>query len=234
MRPKDLKFPFNWDSREPLLLNGVLYVPKHYDLHHIFPKESFWETFSSYKNIAVEYCSGNGTWVAEKAKEDPSVLWIAVEKRFDRIQKIWAKKENFDIENLLIVCGDVFLFTKYYLLSDLVDQIFVNFPDPWPKDRHAKHRIIQEPLVREMLRVTKSRGSVVLVTDDEPYSSQMIFEMLKEGAWSSCFPEPDYYKTEWPSYGTSYFDSLWKNQGKVVRYMKFINEKEERVCYECK
>lgn len=227
MRPKNLKFPFTWESREPQLLDGVFYVPKCYDLHDHFPKENLWKEFSSYENVAVEYCSGNGAWVAEKAKEDPSILWIAVEKRFDRVQKIWAKKQNYSIKNLLIVCGDAILFTKYYLQDGFVDQIFINFPDPWPKDRHAKHRIVQEPFVQEMSRVTKVGGSAVLVTDDEQYSLQMISEMLKRRFWKSFFSEPCCYKTEWPLYGTSFFDSLWKEQGRVVRYMRFINEKEE-------
>jgi tRNA (guanine-N7-)-methyltransferase len=216
MRPHNLKFPFRWESREPLLLDGVLYVPKCYDRHDLWPKEELKEFLSLFKSIAVEYCSGNGLWVAEKAKECPSTLWIAVEKRFDRVQRIWAKKHNFSLQNLLVVCGDAATFTKYYLRSDLVDQIFINFPDPWPKARHAKKRIVQDSFVREMARISKIDAEVVLVTDDEPYSSQMSVEMLKKGDWASSFSVID-----WPEYGTSFFESLWKNQGKEIRYMKF-------------
>ncbi len=229
MRPHNLKFPFRWESREPLLLDRVLYVPKCYDQHDLWPKEELKEFLSFFKSIAVEYCSGNGLWVAEKAKQCPSKLWIAVEKRFDRVQRIWAKKHNFSLQNLLIVCGDALTFTKYYLGSDLVDQIFINFPDPWPKARHAKKRIIQDPFVEEMARISKMQAEVVLVTDDVLYSDQMSFEMLKKGAWEPSFPLP-FYKTEWLEYGNSFFESLWKEQEREIRYMKFkkIQENENR------
>lgn len=220
MRPYNLKFPFRWESREPLLLDSVLYVPKCYDRHDLWPKEELKEFLSTFKSIAVEYCSGNGLWVAEKAQECPSKLWIAVEKRFDRVQRIWAKKHNLSLQNLLVVCGEAEAFTKYYLEPDLVDQIFINFPDPWPKARHAKKRIVQDSFVREMARISKVGAETILVTDDELYSSQMSFEMMKGGLWASLLPDP-FYATDWPEYGTSFFESLWKDQGKEIRYMKF-------------
>ncbi len=211
MKPSNLKFPFRWESREPLLLDGVLYVPKCYDRHDLWSKEELKEFLSSFKTIAIEYCSGNGLWVAEKAKESPSKLWIAVEKRFDRVQRIWAKKHNFSLQNLLVVCGDASTFTKHYLNSELVDEIFINFPDPWPKARHAKHRIVQDSFVQEMQRISKIGAEAVLVTDDKPYSLEMSFEMLKGGNWAPSFPHP-FYRTEWPEYGASFFETLWKEQ----------------------
>lgn len=223
MRPKHLKFPFKWEERSPLLLDGILYVPKCYEAHSLWPKEELDSFLSSFNQIAIEYCSGNGTWVAEKAKETPNKLWIAVEKRFDRVQRIWAKKHNFSLNNLLIVCGDALVFTSNYLKPNSVDEIFINFPDPWPKPRHAKNRIVQEGFVREMTRIGKPRAETVLVTDDKPYSEQMRFEMLKGNDWDSSFPSP-FYQTDWPGYGSSFFESLWKERGREIYYMKFFKK----------
>ena len=220
MKPKNLKFPFRWAERAPLFSEGVLYVPKHYAEHETYPKEELNYFISSFDSVAVEYCSGNGVWVAEKAKENPLILWIAVEKRFDRVQKIWAKKQNMDIGNLLIVCGDVTTFTRYYLPKDSVNKVFVNFPDPWPKEKHAKNRIFRQPFIEEISRVVCKGGEAVLVTDDEVYSLQMIAEMTQGNLWQPSFADP-YYKTEWPGYGNSFFEELWRRQGKNIRYMKF-------------
>ncbi len=220
MRPKNLKFPFRWESRAPLLLDGVLYVPQCYEGHNLWPKEDLNSQLSFFKSISIEYCSGNGAWIAEKAQEQPLVLWVAVEKRFDRIQKIWAKKRNLSLDNLLIVCGDALVFTKHYLQSELVDQIFINFPDPWPKARHADNRVVRDAFVQEMYRISKEGADAVLVTDDEVYSSQMSFEMLKNDIWTASYPSP-FYRREWPGYGSSFFDSLWRERGKEIRYMKF-------------
>jgi tRNA (guanine-N7-)-methyltransferase len=220
MKPKKLKFPFSWESRSPLLLDDVLYVPRYYEQHDEWSKESLNLRLSSFESISIEYCSGNGTWIAEKALENPSILWIAVEKRFDRVQKIWAKKHNLLIPNLLIVCGDALVFTKHYLKSQLVDQIFINFPDPWPKAKHAKNRVIREPFVKEMHRISKLGAETVLVTDDATYSEQVSLEMLRDDIWEASYPSP-FYVTEWPGYGSSFFDSLWRERGREIRYMKF-------------
>jgi tRNA (guanine-N7-)-methyltransferase len=220
MRPKMLKFPFRYEERQPLLLDDVLYVPKRYEQHALWDKTELKTRLSSFAEVCLEYCSGNGTWIAEKAKENPGSLWIAVEKRFDRVQKIWAKKHNFSLSNLLIICGEAYTFTHYYLEEMSVDRLFINFPDPWPKQKHAKHRLIQKPFTDEMARIAKPSATVTFATDDEDYSLQMIHEMQKDPTWKSCFPDP-FYITNWDSYGSSYFEDLWKSQGRTIRYIMF-------------
>jgi tRNA (guanine-N7-)-methyltransferase len=220
MKPKNLKFPFSWEERKPLLAGGVLYIPRYYFDHASFPKEEMRDLFSSFSSINVEYCSGNGAWIAEKAAKDPSTLWIAVEKRFDRVQKLWSKKENLSLDNLFIVCGDAITFTREYLEENSIDGIFVNFPDPWPKDKHAKNRLFKRDFIEEMKRVSKEGGEALLVTDDEDYSLQMIEEMTGEGLFTSLLPAP-FYVTEWKDYGSSFFEELWRGKGKGIRYLQF-------------
>lgn len=226
MKSKNIKVPFCWEERAPVFDSGILFVPKYYQDHSKWVDldrlQDFIHTFS---DIRIEYCSGTGMWIAEKARQNPAVLWIAVEKRFDRVRKILDKKEKFSLENLLIVYGEALTFTKNYLSTGILSSVFVNFPDPWPKDRHAKHRLIQESFVKEIARTTKVGGSAVFVTDDETYSEQMMTEMMREKFWTASFPKP-YYITEWPSYGSSYFEGLWKEQGRNIRYIKF-NRSEE-------
>ncbi|NGX26907.1 MAG: tRNA (guanine-N(7)-)-methyltransferase [Chlamydiae bacterium] len=218
MRPKNLKFPFTWEEREPLFYKGILIVPQYYDRHEEW--EAPKNLFSSDRPICIEYCSGNGHWVIEKAKKNPLQYWIAVEMQFDRVRKIWSKMHNQAIENLLVVCGEAETFTKYYLSGKSIDEIYVNFPDPWPKDRHAKHRLIQKSFVDELARVIKEEGMVTYVTDDAPYSTQMIEVMLAHPKWKNHFPKP-YYVQDWEDYGSSWFKELWHEKGRDFFYIQF-------------
>ena len=52
----------------------------------------------------------------------------------------------------------------------------------------------------------------------------MIEEMSKSGSWKSNLPDPNYV-TQWPQYGSSYFDELWRGKGRTIRYMQFSNIK---------
>ncbi len=182
--------------------------------------------FGNDRPVAVEYCSGNGDWVIAKALANPMLNWVAVEKRFDRVRKIWSKMRNRGIDNLLIVCGEAQPFTRHYLFPQSVQEIYINFPDPWPKRGHAKHRLIQKEFVADMARVTCENGSACLVTDDADYSAQMLREMKSSPVWRPQFDAP-HYTTEWSGYGDSFFDTLWRAKGCTIRYHLYARGPDE-------
>jgi len=219
MRPKNVKFPFTWEERKPLFHEGIFIVPQCYEEHSKWKDEE--GIFSRSQSFSIEYCSGNGDWIIEKALQNPNRMWIAVEKQFQRVQKIWSKRQNHRVENLLIVCGEALTFTQFYLPEAHIDEVFINFPDPWPKKRHAKHRLIQRPFVEVLARILKPSGTATLVTDDASYSQQMIEEMVAHPAWKATFPEP-YFKKNWENYGSSWFGNLWYQKGREFYYMQFV------------
>jgi tRNA (guanine-N7-)-methyltransferase len=217
MRPKDLKFPSTWNQQRPLLHEGVLIIPKCFGKHGDFCLKSEMD-FSC--PVSVEYCSGNGDWVIEQAKLKPSHFWIAVEKQFKRVKKIWSKMRNHQIENLLIVCGDALTLTLAYLWENAAEEIFVNFPDPWPKPRHAKHRLIQKPFVDAVSSLVLQGGRAVYATDHHPYALQMIEEMEEHQSWKSVFPKP-FFIQEWEGYGRSWFGDLFEKKGKQTYFIQY-------------
>jgi tRNA (guanine-N7-)-methyltransferase len=226
MKAKDFRWPYTWEERRPLIFDRVLCVPEYYDKHGewTFPGWEDPSLFGNQNPVHIEYCSGNGDWIAAKAQANPQQNWVAVEIQFERVRKIWAKVKKSNLPNLFIVFGNAFPFTQYYLPANSVDSIYINFPDPWPKNKHAKNRILQNPFVADLARVVKKGGSATFATDDPPYSEQMSTEMLKHEAWQAVFPKP-YYVTQWPNYGTSYFEQLWLQKGKGIRYLQFENRK---------
>lgn len=223
MKPKDLKAPFSWSERRPFIQDKVFYVPDYYFEYEkfAFPSWSDRNIFCNRAPVHLEYCSGNGDWIIAKAKSERDKNWVAVEKRFDRVRKIWSKLKNDNVENLFIICGKGEIFSRYYVPAGSVDGVYVNFPDPWPKDRHAKHRIIQEKFLEDLSRITKEGAEVSLVTDDCVYSIQMVKKFLENKNFESCYREP-YYLKDLPDYGRSWFDNLWRAMKREIRYIKFF------------
>ena len=170
----------------------------------------------------MEYCSGNGQWILEKAKNNPEINWIAVEKRFDRARRIWVKRHNMGISNLLVVFGDARLLTKYYLPKNSISEVFINFPDPWPKKKHAKNRLVTPGFMEMLSGVVKQQGVVTMVTDDALAKDCMVDAAFFSKSWKHEFPEP-YYLTEMPGYGGSYFDALWREKNREIKYLQFKN-----------
>jgi tRNA (guanine-N7-)-methyltransferase len=227
MKPKNLKCPFVWKDRRPLIESRILYVPSHYDLHQewVFPGWDSPEIFGRSGPIEIEYCTGNGDWIIERALAHPDRNWIAVERQFERVRKIWSKMHNFSLSNLFIVCGEAQTFTCFYVPDQSFNAVYINFPDPWPKARHAKKRLLQEPFIREMGRVSVPEATMTIVTDHSSSASQICQTMAKNRNWDSYFPSP-YFVTEWKDYGTSYFDSLWREKGLTIHYMRYVLKKD--------
>ena len=97
--PRMLKWPFSWEDRKPMLHNRVLFVPRRYSEHDKWPFPGWEDTslFGNTNKVCVEYCSGNGAWIVDKAKQNPSINWVAVERKFDRVRKIWSKTNNMQL-----------------------------------------------------------------------------------------------------------------------------------------
>lgn len=220
MKPRDLQPPFSWEERRPHIQDSVLYVPEHYFEHKSFLIPSWEEFFGNSYPIVCELCSGNGDWIVSQAVSAPQNNWIAVEKRFDRVRKIWSKMKNSQVNNLKIVHGTAETFFRYYVGSGSLQRIVVNFPDPWPKMRHRKHRLFQEEFLQDALRVLQNGGSLALATDDKPYLIEAIGMMRRYLA--SLIQEPYYQAID--NYGRSWFENLWRSKGREIFYTEFIKD----------
>ena len=160
MKPDNLKRPFAWDERKILIKDRIWYIPDRYidPGTFSFPGWNHDEGFDNDNPVCIEYCSGNGAWIAEKAYANPHINWVAIEKRFPRVRKIWSKIRHMGLKNLFVICGEGDNATRRYFPSESADNIFINFPDPWPKKRHAKYRIVQKAFTKRDCPCDEGRG----------------------------------------------------------------------------
>lgn len=164
--------------------------------------------------VRLEYCSGNGEWIAAKALQDKSSSWIGVEMRFDRAKKIYFRRDRENIDNLFVINHEAYQSTKDFIPDNAIDEIFINFPDPWPKRRHAKNRLIQKKFLDEVHRVLKNGCKITFVSDDESYV---------KAAQNEFQNHRGFVKVEVNSedYGSSFFERLWKEKGKTIYHLSF-------------
>lgn len=224
MKPEDFKPPHPKEERRIYIYDRVWFIPNNRlpsaNTFH-FPGWEHTDFFGNTNPVCVEYCSGNGAWIAAKAQQNPHINWVAVEMKFDRVRKIWSKIKNHNLSNLIVICGEAMAATKAYFKADSINDIYINFPDPWPKKRHIKNRLIQDDFVEEVRRILANARSLTFVTDDAPYSEWFIETLARNPGFTSAHPAP-FYLTESSDYGTSYFDELWRSKGKVIRYHSYV------------
>lgn len=219
-----MTYPYSWEERKPLFHREIFFVPDYYFDHHLFsfPDFSSPEIFGNSLPVSLEFCSGHGHWITDKALQHPEKNWIAVEWQFERARRIWSKKQNQQIKNLLIVCGEALTFAHHYLKEGSLSEVYINFPDPWPKTKHASHRLMQRPFIDQLHRILQPGGKLLFVSDYLPYCQQTAKTVIESSHFDPAYPYP-HYITTWDEYGYSYFEKLWKEEGRTIHYLQFAN-----------
>lgn len=123
--------------------------------------------------LTLEIGFGMGQSLFETAKAYPNMDFLGVEVHGPGVGSLLLQIEQEKLTNLRVIRGDI---TPWLALfpSESFDTIQIFFPDPWPKARHHKRRLIQTEFVRRLLPLLKSGGQIHLATDWEHYAEQML------------------------------------------------------------
>lgn len=218
-----LLFPYTFEERKPTFLNPAFFVPEYYTneqnvLHTSFSSKEWDDVFLN-KKVKIEYCAGNGQWIIDRAINHPDTIWIAVERRYDRVKKIYKWIKRHKLQNCFVVIGNAEDFAKYHIKQEVIDEVYVNFPDPWPKARHAKNRLFKEPFLEDVFTSLKKNGTLILATDDLSFLEESI-QAIKHAGFIPLMDEP-YYQMLALDYGASFFENLWASKGKTNYITKF-------------
>ena len=121
----------------------------------------------------MELGSGDGSFLVEYAAQHPEHNFIGVERLLGRIRKMDRKGKSLGLTNLLGVRIESSYFLEYLLPANSAMALHVYFPDPWPKRKHRRHRLINERFPTLAHQSLVHGGMVYLRTDDQNYFEQM-------------------------------------------------------------
>jgi tRNA (guanine-N7-)-methyltransferase len=131
------------------------------------------ELFSSPQPLEVELGCGDASFLVDWAQRHPENNFIGVERLLGRITKLDRKGRRAELKNLRGVRIESSYFLQYLLPAHSASAIHIYFPDPWPKKRHHKNRLISTGFPSLAAEALKPGGIVYLRTDDAPYFAQM-------------------------------------------------------------
>lgn len=168
--------------------------------------------FEAPLSLVVEIGFGRGEFIVEQAKRRPDFAFIGIELEFKRVLKLARRISPMPIRNLRLVLGPGEEVVEEIIALDSVDEFWINFPDPWPKVRHARRRMIQSHFVSRLARRLKPGGVLHAATDDRRYAEQMdevlAADPLLENEYAPLHWRPDIegrmqtaYEREWRADG---------------------------------
>ncbi len=139
----------------------------------ILSRLDFGVLFPGLDGVEVELGSGDGSFLAEYAALNPGRGFLGVERLLGRLRKLERKAQRRALSNLRVLRLEAGYVLHWKLAPGRVSALHVYFPDPWPKRRHWKRRLVNEVFVEEAARILRPGGRVFLRTDNEPYFEQM-------------------------------------------------------------
>ena len=151
---------------------------------------------SSSRELILEIGFGMGTSTAEIAKANPNKNYLAIEVHSPGVGNLIKLVQENHIFNLKIIQHDAVEVLNAMIKNDSLDGIHIFFPDPWPKKRHHKRRLIQENFLKLMAQKIKQSGYLHIATDWEDYALWIIDlldkETLLQKTSEDFFEKPDY------------------------------------------
>jgi len=142
-------------------------------------KDKLKEYLKRYDKVVLEIGFGRGDFLLHKASNARNTLFVGVEVFLTGVAKLLRRMVNFDNknrpepENILISTYDVRVVLTEILPEDVLDRVYVLFPDPWPKKRHHKRRLLKREFIKLLEGRLKPNADIVVATDCESYAEEI-------------------------------------------------------------
>jgi tRNA (guanine-N7-)-methyltransferase len=132
--------------------------------------------------MEIGYGMGEATW--QIAKDNPAINYLGVEVHMPGVGKLMARIEEFALTNVKLIERDVFEVFHYMIADGALDGVHLYFPDPWPKKRHFKRRIVNQRFIAEVATKLKPGGYLHIATDWVPYAEWITEQFAEAGIFS--------------------------------------------------
>ncbi|HHW76252.1 MAG TPA: tRNA (guanosine(46)-N7)-methyltransferase TrmB [Xanthomonadaceae bacterium] len=128
------------------------------------------QLFGRRASLILEIGFGDGESLTAMAAANPGADYLGIEVHRPGIGHLLLRAAELGLTNLRVVCADAVDVLEQHLPDECLDRVQIFFPDPWPKTRHHKRRLIQPPFAALLVRKLKPAGQLHVATDCESYA----------------------------------------------------------------
>ncbi|HIX20719.1 MAG TPA: tRNA (guanosine(46)-N7)-methyltransferase TrmB [Candidatus Akkermansia intestinigallinarum] len=185
------------------------YVPDDY-----FRRHRVSDIFGDGESCEVDLGCGDGGFLLAMAEHYPERRFLGIERLLGRVRKVCRDAQKRELDNLRVLRIESRYFLEWFIEPGSVSRLHYLFPDPWPKEKHHKNRLVQEDFIPVLHRALTVDGSFLFKTDHEGY-----FEWVCERMEAS----PLFKRVEWsaPFYPKTDFQQQWEAMGKPIYAAEF-------------
>ena len=181
------------------------------------------EIFGNNNPIFIEIGCGKGQFITGLARMNKNINYIAIEKVEEILYKTALKLENDN--NLRLLLTDGRLLTEIFA-EDEIDGIYLNFSDPWPKNRHHKRRLTSNEFLGQYEKVLKKNGRIYQKTDN-PILFEYSLNTLAPG-WRLENISLNYIHSEEIVDVETEYEAKFRKKGNLIYRLEAVNIKKEK------
>ena len=167
--------------------------------------------------LTVDLGFGRGELLLDLASAEPRAAFLGVEYSYKRVLKLARRLARTPLRNLRLVCATAEAIVEGRLPDGFVHAFWINFPDPWPKKRHHRRRLIQPAFVAQLARRLEPGGALHVATDHPGYA-EAIAEVLAAEPLLENVHAPDAWRAEPPARCATAYELEWRALGRACRY----------------
>ena len=139
------------------------------------------DCFDKVQPLHIEIGMGKGRFIMDMAALHPDINYIGIERYSSVLLRALQKMELNPLPNIKFICMDAADIAEVFA-KDEVDRIYLNFSDPWPKDRHAKRRLTSTRFLERYDNILTPEGRVMFKTDNKDLFDFSL-EQVEEAGW---------------------------------------------------
>ena len=180
------------------------------------------ESFKLKGPFLLELACGKGHYTVALAKETPNLTHIGVDLKADRIWYGATQAAEEGINNAFFIRSDIRKIQDY-IPNNSVEEIWITFPGPFPRKKHAKHRLTHVNFLKIYKEILKPSGIIHLKTDDSALF-EFTQEQIQEIGGTIVDLEPDIYNQGYKDprlERKTQFEAKWLNRGKSINHLSF-------------
>jgi len=159
------------------------------------------EMLATHTRITLEIGAGHGHFLTDYAVAHPEEFCVGIDLLRDRVERATRKRDRAKLANLVFLRAEAAEFLGALPLAVGFQRIFVLFPDPWPKRRHHKNRLMQAEFLSTIARHAEKAAQLCFRTDDASYFAAAKAGVLAHADWEVLTAEP------WPFERVTVFQS---------------------------
>lgn len=188
---------------------------------------NLWELFPDFEKFHLEIGCGWGEYTRQWAIEHPQIFTLAIEKKKKRVLANIKEAKKSKLNNIRFAVLDVSWFFETLFLANQFQYITINFPDPWPKSRHHKHRFVNPIFLEQLSVVAEENALLEFVSDSFSYSHEVLNHIEASNKWKNKNGR-GVVLPHIPNRPISFFESMLRKENENVYILQAICTKKNK------